>query len=412
MYALLFWALAATAETTPVEFRVSIAGMVELPCADCDGIALGDINGDGKVDLLASSGSHGEVFWFEQGQDAGQWTRRLIYAMGSESGEFEGNDLADFDGDGRLEGISLDQPNGRILLHKYVEPDAQRWETAVLQTGRPFVQASLVADITGDGAVELIYTWEGDRPGTGGVHALEFVGDDVLNPEHWRDHTLMRHESAWWLVPNRLDMSGDGEAADIVFTARRMPRRNPGTRPGLYWLEMADGLKGPIARHTIDDTVPHPAQVDIGNLSGVGHGGDLVVGGFDTRAVYWFERSENWRRHEIPLPAEVNGAEPNRVWNVKPLPVPGARDALLAPITGDTKGALVCFEYIEGAYRPNVLMPLDYTHPMEDRIILHDLSGNGTPEAIIPDSGPGLNRLLILEFAIANGNPEQGGQTE
>ena len=407
MYTVLFCILAAASQAETYEFRVDIADVVELPCGDCDGVALGDINASGKMDILASSGSYGDVFWFEQGQDPAQWTKRMIYSMGVDTGEFEGNDLADFDGDGRLEAVSLDQPNGRILLHKFTDPDAHQWETAVIQSQRPLVQASLVTDFTGDGTLELVYTWEGREEGAGGVHLLQFVGDDVLNPEHWRDHVLMQHESAWWLVPRRLDMSGNGQETDIVYTARRMPRRNPGTRPGLYWLEITDGLEGPITRHVIDETLPHPLQVDVGDLSGAGHDLDLVVGGFDTDIIYWFERSQDWQRHEIPLPAEVNDVTPDRVWNIKPIPVPGSRDALLAPITGNGRGALMCFEYIDGAYRPNVLMLLDYTHPMDDRVILHDLTGNGIPEAIIPDSGPGIDRLLIIQFSIAPA-PEEG----
>jgi len=242
MSMILLCALASIAWVDSQEFQVVIDSVIELPCSDCDGVALGDINDNGKMDVLASSGKHAETFWFEQGTDYRNWTKRPIYQISLERGEIEGNDLADFDGDGRLEAISLDQRNGRVLLHKHVNLDAGQWETAVIQDNRPFIQASLVADITADGSLELVYTWEGDQPGTGGVHVLQFIGEDVLNPEHWRDHPLIQHESAWWLLPRRLDMSGNGAATDIVYTARRMPRRNPGTTPGLYWLELKDGL--------------------------------------------------------------------------------------------------------------------------------------------------------------------------
>lgn len=403
MYSILLTiALAAAANADAHDFRIALDAWIELPCKDCDGVALGDFNGNGRMDILASSGKYTEVFWFEQGDNYQQWVKRPIYQQTDMPGEIEGNDLGDFDGDGRLEAVSLDQPNGRILLHKCRNLEDDLWETVMIQGDRPYVQASMVTDFTGDGKPELLYTWEGDRQGAGGVHLLQFIGDEVLNPEHWRDHQIMQHESAWWLLPRRLDMSGNGQAADIVYTARNIPRRNPGARPGLYWLEINAGLETPAVRHVIEDALPHPLQVAMGDLSGAGHGEDLVVGGFDTHSLYWYERSENWRRHEILLPEAVNQVAPDKIWNIKAVPLPGNRDALLAPVAYGDRGALLCFEFVDGAYRPNVLKLLNYSHPMDDRILLYDLSGNGVPEAIIPDSGPGVNRLLIIGLNIAS----------
>ncbi len=389
----------------PASFQVAIDEIIELPCKDCDGVALGDINNNGKLDILASSGDYGDVFWFEQGDAYTQWTKRPIYSMPPFSGEFEGNDLADFDGDGLLEAVSLDQPNGNILLHKQRDLENDVWETVVLQPDRPYVQASMITDYTGDGRLDMIYTWEGDAPGRGGVHLLQFVGDDVTDPEHWRDHVLMLHESAWWLARERKDWTGNGSATDIVYTARNILSRNAGARPGLFLLEVDNDAFFAPTRHVIDTDIPHPLHVDFGDISGEGHGKDLVIGGFDTRILYWYAWADAWERHEIVLP-EVSGATPRRIWNVKTLPLPGNRDALLMPITNTNKGALLCYEYVDGAYRPNTLMELNYRHPIDDRIILHDLSGNGIPEAIMPDSGvdadgDGLDRLLIVSFTIA-----------
>ena len=405
MVTTLFIALSLCGVDAPTTFQVAIDEVIELPCKDCDGVALGDINKNGKMDILASSGDYGEVFWFEQGADYTAWRKRLIYAMPAFSGEFEGNDLADFDNDGRLEAVSLDQPNGNILLHKQRELENDVWETVVLQPDRPYVQATLITDYTGDGRPEMLYTWEGDAPGRGGVHLLQFTGDDVMNPDNWTDRALMPHESAWWLARERRDWTGNGSATDMIYTARNILRRNEGARPGLFLLEVDSHGDFSPTRHVIDENLPHPLHVDFGDISGAGHGNDLVVGGFDTRIMYWYAWADNWERHELALP-EVSGAAPNRIWNVKTIPLPGNRDALLAPVTNTNKGALLCYEYVDGDYRPNVLLQLDYRHPIDDRIVLHDLSGNGVPEAIMPDSGvnadgEGLNRLLIVSFTIS-----------
>ncbi len=389
-----------TAEEHGGTFRVTIERRWGLPCGDCDGIAAGDISGNGKLDILASNGKGGTAFWFEQGGSPWEWRRHTIFAIEDRPREIEGNALGDFNGDGRLEAVSLDQPNGTIYLHQQGEDPRGPWPTAALRRDRPFLQDALVADIDGDGRDDLVYTWEGDAAGRGGVHWLKLTGTDPLEPSHWTDHAMVTHESAWWLAPRRADLSGDGRAADVVFTARNMPGRNPATKPGLFWLETPPDVAGPWRLHAIDRTVDHPLQVDWGDFSGEGHGLDLAVAPRGTDHIHWYQRSRSWQRHDVPLPELSSGVRPRSVWNIKAFPYGGPRDGILAPIMGGNRGALVLFEFVGGAYRANELLEIDYGHPMDDRILLADLDGDGRLEALIPDSGTGVDRLWIIKFAV------------
>lgn len=395
-------AIAATFATTSAEEgRPTIVEAVELPVRDADGVVLADLTGNGKIDILASEGKHGVTVWFEQGEDWKTWTKHPIHTFETKPCEIEGNALGDFNGNGRLEAISLDQPGGKIYLHQHDGDPRSPWQTAVIQADRPLVQDTLVADIDGDGRVDLVYTWEGRARGAGGVHWLKLVGDDPLDPEHWRDHVMTQHESAWWLGPRQADLSGNGEATDIVFTARNLRSRNPGARPGLFWMTPGADVTQPWTVHTIDDTLPHPLHVDMGNFSGAGHGLDLVVSGFNTQIIYWFAYSDNWKRHELQVP-RVNGVQPDRVWNVKAIPLgrapEGKRDAIFAPLNRGNRGAVLWYEFDDQRYQPHVLRLLDYGHPMDDDILLHDVTGDGQLEAFVPDSGPGVNKLHIFRF--------------
>ena len=379
-----------------------IVESVALPVRDADGIALGDLTGNGKIDILTSEGKHGTVIWFEQGNHWREWKKHHIYTIGRERKEIEGNALGDLVSDGRLEALSLDQPNGDIYLHKHSGNPRGHWETAIIRSGRPLLQDVMINDVDGDGRQDIVYTWQGRNAGEGGVHWLKLTGDNPLDAAHWTDYVMATHESAWWLVPKRLDLSGNGEATDIVFTARDTERRNPASKPGLFWLEPNTDVSRPWKKHTIDTLLPHPKQVDAGDLSGRGHGKDLVVATI-SESIYWYEFSKNWKRHEITMPV-IGGSRPNRIWNVTIMRLGGQREGIIAPVLNrsDRRGALLFFEFLDGRFEPTVLRNIDYGHPMDDRMVLHDVTGDGQAEIFVPDSGISVDLLHIIRLGRNN----------
>ncbi len=154
--------------------RVVIARSLGLPCGDCDGIALGDINGNGRLDLLASSGKGGTTYWFEQGDAPWTWARHTIHEITQRPREVEGNELGDFNDDGRLEAISLDQPGGRVLLHRQGADPRQPWPTGAIRRERPRLKACVVALVGSQGGDDLDgrHGAERERLGHGEAHFL------------------------------------------------------------------------------------------------------------------------------------------------------------------------------------------------------------------------------------------------
>lgn len=371
---------------------------VELDLFDADGISIGDISRNGKIDIIGSSGKGGETVWFEQGDNWKQWNRHHLFTLDREAKDIEGNVTGDINRDGWLEVVSVDQFNGNIYIHSSSNPK-EYWYTQIIQGDRPFLQDARLIDVDEDGILDIVYTWQGTKKGEGGVHWLKFVGNDLMDSTSWKDYTMVTHEGAWWLGPHPEDLSGNGHSNDILFSAKNSPNRNPDSRPGIFWIEAPENVKDLWTLHTIDSTLYRPAHVDFGNFQGFGPGRDVIVGGFETNSLYWYEYGNNWKKHQIEIPMEA-GEGVYYAWNVKSIPLGHFHDGILAPIVNESKkrGALCLFTFTDGHYRYQVLKAINYSHPMDDRILLVDLTGDNRPEIIIPDSGAGINTIHVLKL--------------
>ena len=112
--------------------------------------AVGDVDGDGDLDLLGSGYHTGQVGWWENTNGLGTvWQSWYVTVMP----EGNGCDLLDFDGDGDLDALMWSSSD--VLLVENSTGPGLTWMTHVLETSldQPWVAAD---DVDGEGLLDVI----------------------------------------------------------------------------------------------------------------------------------------------------------------------------------------------------------------------------------------------------------------
>jgi hypothetical protein len=253
-----------------------------------------DVDGDGWTDELVVGFPGDKAHWFRNPGKGGSWTDHPI----TESACNESPNFADVDGDGKPELITPFKEMQMAFYKPGAKPQEGFEQHLVGEPKQPgcqrFSHGLGVGDVNGDRRPDILCTdgyWEAPSNPTSG---------------------------AWTFVPAKLgpacaqmytyDFDGDGDMDVISSSAHNI---------GVWWWEQTKGANGPeFKQHVIDNTFSESHSMVMADINGDkqpdfvtgkrwwAHGPNGDVNPNDPAVLYWYEfkrRDGNveWIRHEI-----------------------------------------------------------------------------------------------------------------
>lgn len=293
-----------------------------------EGVAVGDINHDGKMDIFA-----GDV-WYA----APDWKMHEIRPVGQYDGSKSysqcfANFAQDINGDGWVDSIIIGYPGEPCWWYENPRNKPGHWKKRMV-VDSACNETPIFTDLLGNGQPVLVFAvrpkglmawfsvpkdlvglWDmhviagPDAPGTKryghGLGCGDVDGDgrnDVLVKEGWWEAPKDRTKRNWKFHPAKLgpdcanilvyDVDGDGDSDIITSSAHNY---------GIWWFEQLPGTNGSqFKQHVIYDKFSQPHAIILIDINGDGLK-DLVTGkryfahqgndpgGREPAVLYWFE---------------------------------------------------------------------------------------------------------------------------
>ncbi len=265
--------------------------------------AIGDLDGDGHPDIAIVKNLHGDLVWFRNSgrPREGGWKRHVI-TQGGLPGAYDVA-LADLDGDGDLDVAASSWTRGKQFAW-FENPGpvghALEWRKHVIEADLMETRTIAVADFNRDGRPDLLGT------ASGASLTVWYENRGVRADPQWRKHVI-DGGSAAPIHGHPADMDRDGDA-DVVLALGMRGDLSPSANHQVGWYENRD--RGRNWRFHFVGSLPGAFEAIATDLD-ADRDLDVVATdwGNDGRVV-WFERTgDGWKQH----PIKVGWARANQV---------------------------------------------------------------------------------------------------
>ncbi|MBL9215682.1 MAG: VCBS repeat-containing protein [Opitutaceae bacterium] len=263
---------------------------------------IADLNADGRPDVVIVENSSGDLRWLENPGPAavrGEWPVRFITRAGDVMGAYD-VEVGDLDGDGRPDVAASSWRKGNMFSwHRNPgpsDPPPAKWVQANIAENLLETRTVRLADVDGDGDLDVL----GTAARAGLVLWLENPGRPTDLP--WTQHYIDKAARA--CHGEAVDFDGDGDP-DLVlasgFGADLVPsERNP-IVPEVVWYENL-GRGGEWRKHVVQQPFPQAFEAIAVDLDGDGDRDIAATAWHETpgAALAWFERTASgWTPHVI-----------------------------------------------------------------------------------------------------------------
>ena len=270
-----------------------------------DGVKLGDINRDGRPDIVTGWEEGGEVrVYLNPGPDHSRepWPRVTVGKVrGAEDAVF-----ADLDGDGQLDVVSCTEGKTRTVFRHRLRDDsrnvmdAESWQTNAFPVTRnsQWWMFAEPMDLDGQYGVDLLLASKNQSGAVGWLQAPKSASD----LGDWTYHALRK--AGWVMSLTPSDMDGDGDP-DVVFSDRK------GSRTGVFWLQNpgaeANRQHTAWTEHPIGAMGREAMFLDLADING-DHLPDVAIAVKPVEIVLCLRQPDGgWKERSIPLNSSALG---------------------------------------------------------------------------------------------------------
>ncbi len=275
--------------------------------------AIGDINGDKLPDVAIVKNLHGHLVWFENsGHPATdeQWKRHVISTDIKRAYDVA---LVDLNGDGKLDAVATAWVGNHLAW--FANPGTttadQEWKKEIIDPQILESRAIRIADFNGDGKSDLM--------STGRVSNLTAWYEQAAPGQPWKKH-VVDEKSLQPIHGEPADMDGDGDS-DIVmaFGMLAVPEQRESNQVAWYENVGKPGTGGEWKKHLVGP-LPYAFEAVAADLDGDKDLDVVATAWGGTGKVVWFENSgdsklgwkehvlkEKWNRANQPIVADLDG---------------------------------------------------------------------------------------------------------